>query len=446
MKRIELTIAMGLVVLAVSRAAWGGQRPLPSYAIQAGKIVTMRSVAEDSEVVEVINHGIILISEGKIQAIGAARDIDVPESYGVIDASDRWVMPGIVEAHTHIGAEGRDLNDMVTPLNPELSVSDCIDPEDIGVEKAVTGGVTTVHTMPGSGTNLSGFTVIMKTRGSSREERIVRAPGAMKMTQAYNPERRGGDLGLTRMGMSWMMRYILQQAREYTEAWRAYERGETAEKPRYQPELENMRKAFDGKIPTFVHTYEGWGVMQTVRMLHDENQLKTVATHTAGGGYTIGHEASKRENVYINIGPRLLDFTWGAEYDGRIHGMGPEYYGRGVRNLSINTDSVGWSHWIAPQEELSFQAAMSARLGLDDLVAMKAITINTARALGVDDRVGSLEVGKDADIVIKKGTLLDVACPVDMVLIDGRIVYRRKGADVVVREKTSTADQKESQS
>ena len=113
MKRMELTIAMGLVALAVSRAAWGGQRALPTYAIKAGKIVTMRSIAEDSEAVEVINHGVVLISEGKIRVIGAARDIDVPESYGVIDASDRWVMPGIVEAHTHIGAEGRDLNVMV---------------------------------------------------------------------------------------------------------------------------------------------------------------------------------------------------------------------------------------------------------------------------------------------------------------------------------------------
>ena len=126
--------------------------------------------------------------------------------------------------------------------------------------------------------------------------------------------------------------------------------------------------------------------------------------------------------------------------------MGPEYYRRGVRNLSINTDAVGWSHWIAPQEELSFQAAMSARLGLDDLTAMKAITINSARALGIDDRVGSLEPGKDADIVIKKGTLLDATSPVDLVLINGRIAYRREHTDLVIRTKTAVADREESQS
>jgi imidazolonepropionase-like amidohydrolase len=269
----------------------------------------------------------------------------------------------------------------------------------------------------------------------------VRELGAMKMSQAYNPERRAGDLGYTRMGMSWMLRHILREAKEYTDAWQAYEQGKTTKKPQYKPELEKMRQAFEGKIPTIVHTYEGWGVMQTVRMFNDENKLEVIATHTAGGGYAVGKEAGKRERVHVNIGPRVLDFSWGAEEDGRFHGMGAEYHERGVRNLSINTDAVGWSHYIAPQEELSFQAAMSARLGLDDVAAIKAITTGAAKALGIDDRVGSLDVGKDADIVIKKGSLLDVTTPVDLVLINGRIAYRRNGVDLVKRDKTSTRDQ-----
>jgi imidazolonepropionase-like amidohydrolase len=363
----------------------------------------------------------------------------------VIEAPDRWVMPGIVEAHTHIGTEG-GFNDMVVPLNPELRMTDCVNPEDIAVKKAITGGVTTIHTMPGSGTNLGGFTVIIKTDGSRPEEMIVRELGAMKATQAYNPERRGGDLGRTRMGMSWMLRYILRQAKEYSAAWQAYEQGKTEQKPRKRPELEKMREVFQGKIPAIVHTYEGWGVMQTIRMFHDESQLKVIPTHTAGGGYMVGSEAAKRANVHINIGPRVVDFGWGGEHDGRIHGMGAEYRARGTENLSINTDAVGWSHWIAPQEELFFQAAMSARLGVDDLAAMKAITINSARALGIDDRVGSLEVGKDADIVIKRGTLLDVTTPVDLVLVNGRIAYRRKGADVTIRKDISAGKHKEPQS
>jgi imidazolonepropionase-like amidohydrolase len=396
--------------------------------------------------VKVVNHGIILIRNGRIEAVGKAEDIDVPHDYRLIDASDRWAMPGIVEAHTHVGLEG-GFNDMVVPLNPELSIADCVDPEDIALKKAVAGGVTTVHTMPGSGTNLAGFTVIIKTSGSSPEQMIVRRLGAMKIAQAYNPERRGGDLGLTRMGMSWLLRHVLDVARDYTESWRAYEEGKTAERPPYKPELEKMRKAFAREIPTIVHTAEAWGLMQTLRMFHDEYDFGVIATHTSFCGYLVGDEAGQRGRSHVNIGPRLVEFRrFGTANDGRFHGMGAEYYRLGVRNLSINTDAVGWSQWGVSQEDLAFQAAMSARLGLDEMVAMRAITIDSARALGIEQRVGSLEVGKDADIVIKEGTLLDVTSPVDMVLIEGRIAYLRKGADLAVQQSTSAADGKESQS
>jgi len=377
----------------------------------------------------VINHGTILVSDGKIEAIGSASSIQIPEGYSLIDASDRWVMPGIVEAHTHIGTEG-GFNDMVTPINPELRIADCVNPEDIAVRKAVMGGVTTINTMPGSGTNLAGFSVIVKLDSSSPEKMILRELGMMKIAQAYNPERRGGDLGLTRMGMSWSLRQMLKRAKAYADAWEAYNQGECKKKPEYKPELEKMRKVFSGEVPTIVHTYQGWGVMQTSRMFNDENDLKTVATHTAYNGHKVAKEVAKRENVFINVGPRLFDL-YGAS-NNRFYGLAAEYYKGGVRNLSINTDAVGWRERIAPQEELSFQASMSARLGLDDETALKAITINSARALGIDDRVGSLEVGKDADIVIKKGSLLNVTTPVDLVLINGKIVYQRKGVNLII--------------
>lgn len=406
------------------------------YAIKAGKILTMAPVEDSTNSNHVINHGIILVSSGKIEALGPASSIKVPEGYTVIDASDRWVMPGIVEAHTHIAIEGFGFNDMVTPINPELSIAESVNPEDINIRNAVTGGVTTINTMPGSGTNLGGFSVIIKLDSSSPEKMILRELGAMKATQAYNPERRGGDLGLTRMGMSWSLRQMLKRAKAYTDVWEAYNRGERKDKPEFKPEWEKVRKVFRGEIPTIVHTYEGWGVMQTIRMFNDENNLKVIATHTAGGGYMVGAEAAKRDGVSINIGPRLLDFSWGAEYDSRFHGMGAEYYKAGVRNLSINTDAVG----LGGQEGLALQASMSARLGLDDEIALRAITINPARALDIDDRVGSLEVGKDADIVIKKGSLLDVATPVDLVLINGKIIYQRKGSDLVVKEDLTTSE------
>lgn len=424
-----------LILCTAQSGARAGDAP-SKYAIRAGKIITMKSTGADRADVEVVNHGVILVSEGKIEAIGRARDIDVPEGYRRIDACDRWVMPGIVEAHTHVGVEG-GFNDMVVPLNPELRIADCVNPEDIALEKAVTGGVTTVHTMPGSGTNLAGFTVIIKTSSSSPEQMIVRELGAMKIAQAYNPERRGGDLGLTRMGMSWMLRHILDQARGYTESWRAYEQG-SAEKPAYRPELEKMRKAFAGEIPTIVHTAEAWGLMQTLRMFHDEYDFGVIATHTSFCGYLVGHEAGKRGKTHVNIGPRLVEFfRFGAPNDGRLHGMGAEYHGLGVKNLSINTDAVGWRG--LSQEDLAFQAAMSARFGLDDRLAMRAVTIESARALGIDDRVGSLEVGKDADLVIKKGSLLDATTPVDLVLIEGTVAYQRSGVNLIEEHESAEA-------
>ncbi len=438
MKYAVSIISIAVFTFIASSSNAGHESVSPKYAIKAGKILTMAPVEDSTNSDRVINHGIILVGNGKIEALGPASSIQVPEEYTVINARNRWVMPGIVEAHSHVGTEG-GINDMVTLINPGLQIADYVNPEDIGIRKAVMSGITTIHTMQGSGTNLGGFTVIIKLDSSCPEEMVFRKIAAMKATQAYNPERRGGDLGLTRMGMSWTLRQILKRAKVYTDIWGAYERGEHKDRPEYKLEFENMRKVFCGEIPVIVHTYQAWGVMQTIRMFNDENQLKVIATHTHGGGYMVGKEAAKREGVFIDIGPQLVDFWSAADRrfvgtgaaDNRFHGMGAEYYKAGVRNLSINTDAVGWGR----QEELALQASMSARFGLDDLVAMEAITINSAQALSIDDRVGSLEVGKDADIVIKKGSLLDVTTPVDLVFINGKLVYQRKGVNLVVTEK-----------
>ena len=405
------------------------------YAIRAGKIMTMAEPGEKQKTPAVINHGVILVSDGKIEAIGPKDKVKIPEGYIVIDADDRWVTPGIVEAHCHNGADMSDLNDMVMQVNPELRASDCIWGDDFALKKAITGGVTTIHTMPGSGTNQAGFTVILKTDASDPSKMVLRQIGAMKATQAFNPER-NSDLGRTRMGMSWLLRQMLDEAKAYDDAWDAYESGKTKEKPEFKPEWEDCRKVFSHEIPVIVHTYDGWGVIQTARMFGKEYNLNTIATHTAYGGHMVAEDVAKYENVYINIGPRLLDFyrsigTRQSARGNRFFGMGSQYAKGGVKNLSINTDSVRWSHRIAPLQELSYQASVSAHLGLDEMTAIKAITINSAKALQVDDRVGSLEVGKDADIVIKKGSLLDVSAPVDVVLINGKVAYQREGVNLV---------------
>lgn len=398
-----------ILILCVSQFCITNAAEPTKYAIKAGKILTVTKGT--------INDGIILVDDRVIKAVGTAAKVNIPEDYTLIDASDKWVMPGMVEIHSHIGAEG-GINDMVVPTNPELRVMDNIDPESWELKLAIASGVTTIHTIPGSGTNLAGFGVLYKPYGKTIDEMLIRPLGTMKISQAYNPERRGGDLGLTRMGMSWILRDILEEAKEYTKTWEAYQNGVRTEKPTEKPELEQMRKAFQRAIPVLVHTASACDVMATARIFHDEFQLSTIVSHATFHGYKVADEMAKRD-VHVNVGPRMFDFSFSQ--DNKFYGLAAEYESAGVKNLSITTDGP-----VVPQEELFYQVTMAVRLGLDEKTALESVTINPARAIGIDDRVGSIEIGKDADLIIKSGSLFDVTIPVDMVFVNGKIAYRRE--------------------
>ncbi len=387
-----LVIATSLAICWTASAEEQAQ-----LAVRAGKILTVTKGT--------VNHGVILIEDGRITAVEEAAHQTIPDGFDIIDATDKWVMPGLVEIHSHMACEG-GLNDMVMPTNPELRTEATIDPEDPDIALAVARGVTTVHTIPGSGTNMAGFGVLYKLRGRTADEMIVRRLGAMKVAQAYNPERRGGDLGLTRMGMSWILRDILEKGRN-----------NTGGKDSGDPRWENMRDAVNGEIPTLVHTASAKDVMATARIFHDEYGLHTIVSHGTFDGYKVAGEMAKRD-VHVNVGPRMFDFPFSA--DNRFYGLAAEYAAAGVEHLSICTDAP-----VLPQEDLFFQGSVAIHLGLDERTALEALTINSARAIGIENRVGSIEVGKDADLVIKGGSLFDVTIPVDMVLVNGEIAYRR---------------------
>jgi imidazolonepropionase-like amidohydrolase len=377
----------------------------PKLALHVGKILPM--------VGEPIVNGTILIADGKITAIGPTKDIQVPAGFVEIDQRERFAMPGLVDAHSHVGGSG-DLNEMVYQTNPELRNWDQVIPHNDRLKLAIAGGVTTICFIPGSGTNMGGWGCLMKTGPGDPKDVIIRAPGVLKIAQSGNPERRGGEVGSGRMGMNHVIRQQLELGRAYVHQWDLYESGKREERPAVNLRLEYFKPLFRRQIPVVVHTQAYQVVQSTLRILHDEMNLKVVIDHGTFDSYKISNEIIKRD-IPVMAGPR--GFRYEPE-DGQIKGIVAEYARRGILKLGVNTDAP-----VIPQEEFFFQAAMAVRYGWNEEAALRGLTIEPARALMIADRVGSLEVGKDADIVITTGTILDPRNYVTQVIIDGQSVY-----------------------
>lgn len=408
-------LAIALVFGVVGSTAQDAPKPKKAIAFKLSKALTMAGAPVDTAV--------IVVRDGKIESIGTARETPIPSDADVHDFSDRWAAPGFVDLHCHIGGgETFDINDMVYPTNPGLGTLPTVHPQAEFLKLAVAGGVTTVLYIPGSGTNLGGMGTLMHTGGGDKiEDLVIRFPGAMKVAQAWNPERGGGDLGASRQGMWWNLRQQLDKAKAYNEAWEAYEKGTTKVQPEKNPEFERIRGLFQRKFPVIIHTADARDVMGTIRMFHDDYKVWTIVTHGEFGAHKISHEAGKRPELFVNIGPRNFDFSYAyfGYFDYRVTGIANAYYENGgVKNLSLNTDSP-----VIPQEELQVQGTVSAWLGLPDEATLKALTIEPARAIGIADRTGSLEKGKHADIVIWSGDPLDVRSYVLLTMIEGKIVY-----------------------
>ncbi len=419
-----LTIAAALALTTVRPAAAQSAKPL---VIKASHILTVTNGT--------IENGVIVVQNGKIVAIGKQGEVTLPADAEVMDATGMTVMPGQIDLHAHIGNDS-GLHDYVHSLNPAFRVCDFIDPESSLVKDSIASGITTILTIPGSGGNNSGFGVLWKLGGAKREDLIIRKLGAIKIAQAYNPERRAGDLGLSRMGMWWMLREQFERARKYTAQWQAYDKAKTAaaQTPHLQlastdapkaaaiapPKtvlgLEQMRGVMEHKTPVFVHTAGARDVMETMRMFHDELGLPVIISHGEFGGRLAAEEAAKR-NIPCNVGPRIYDFSL-QTYDRRFYSLPMEYAKAGVQTLSLNTDCP-----VIPGDDLFVQGTISVHMGMDEDLALRALTINPARSIGIGDRVGSLEVGKDADLIIKRGSLFDPRTPIAKVLINGKVVY-----------------------
>lgn len=409
------TLALALMLAAIPAAPCFAQdaaaqespvkKEKPKLAIHVGKIITSAG--------EPIVNGTILVSGGKIEKVGPSKEITVPEGYTEIDHREHFAMPGLIDAHCHVAGSG-DLNEMVYQTNPELRNWDQVIPHNDQLKTAIAGGVTTVCFIPGSGTNMGGFGVLMKTGPGRPEDVIIKAPGVLKIAQAGNPERRDGEVGSGRMGMNHIIRQTLLEGKYYVRDWDLYESGKSDRRPNVDLRLEYFKPLFRKEIPVLVHTQQYQVVHATVQMLHDEMGLKIVIGHGTFDAYKLAPEIIKR-GIPIMAGPRGFYFD---NEEGQLKGIVAEYAARGVENIGVNTDSP-----VVPQEELFFQAAMAVRYGWTEEKAVRGLTIEAAKALMIDNRVGSLEPGKDADIIITTGSIIDPRNHVVQAIIDGASVY-----------------------
>ena len=357
----------------------------------------------------------ILLADGKIAAIGT--DLTAPADAVVFDADGLDVFPGFVDAHTHIGLdgygigyEGCDYNEMNDIWTPKLRAIDGINPRDPSLADARRAGVTCVCTGPGSANVLGGTFLAMKTVGDRVDKMVVRDPVAMKCAFGENPKRCYRDkCDSTRMSTAAFLRGALMQARDYG-ARKQAANGDITKMPAYNQKLEALLPVLAREIPLKAHAHQANDIFTALRIAREFN-LRLTLEHVTEG-HLIVDELAGEKDVPMAVGPSL---TFASKFELQNKSWStPAVLTAAGCHVSIITDSS-----VIPQQYLPLCAGMAIKAGMDPFDALKAITINPAEHIGVADRVGSLEVGKDADLVITAGSPFEVLTEVKAVFIDG---------------------------
>lgn len=360
----------------------------------------------------------ILLADGKITAIGSG--LTAPADAAVFDADGLAVYPGFVDAHTHIGLdgygigyEGCDYNEMNDIWTPQLRAIDGINPRDPSLGDARRAGVTCVCTGPGSANVLGGTFLAMKTVGDRVDNMVVRDPVAMKCAFGENPKRCYRDkCDSTRMSTAAFLRGALMQARDYG-ARKQAANGDVTKMPAYNQKLEALLPVLAREIPLKAHAHQANDIFTALRIAREFN-LRLTLEHVTEG-HLIVDELAKEKDVPMAVGPSL---TFASKFELQNKSWAtPGVLAKAGCHVSIITDNS-----VIPQQYLPLCAGMAIKAGMDPFDALKAITLNPAEHIGVADRVGSLEVGKDADVVITAGSPFEVMTPVKAVFIDGNRV------------------------
>jgi len=407
MKKILASLLAPLVFLVCAGLA-------QDIALRGGTVLTITQ--------GVIENGTVLIQNGKITAVG--RDVAIPPGVRVIDVAGRYVMPGVIDSHSHIGFSGDDINEMTDPVTPQIWMKEALDPWEDSILKTLSGGVTTVKTMHGSANVIGGVNVTIKLKyGSSVEEMIV--PGVrqqLKLALGENPKRlygqQKGVLPSTRMGSAYILRKAFTEAREYMERWARYEKNKAAGKkdllpPKKDLLMETLKMVLEKKLAADCHVYRADEIVWVINFAREFGIDIKQLSHCIDG-YKV---ADVMARAGVSFGG-WVDW-WGFKeeaYDGCPYGF-KIMYDAGT-NIIINSDSDDEGRY------LNLNAAKVLKYNdIPEAEVLKMITLNPAKSLEMEGRAGSLEVGKDGDIAVFEKHPLDSTTKCLLTIIEGKVYF-----------------------
>lgn len=385
-------------------------------AFQGAEIITVTG--------NTISNGTMVIEDGKITALGSSSSVTIPQGATVIDVTGQVIMPGLVDSHSHIG-EG-DGGDRSSALHPDVRIMDTINPTSDSFKRALSGGVTTANIMPGSGHLMSGQTVYVKTKEANTiEDMLVYSDeenniyGGLKMANGTNSIRSGGgSFPGTRARSAALVRNLYFKAQEYRAKVNAAD-GNEEEMPPRNLEMETLLEVLDGKRIVHNHTHRHDDILTAIR-LADEFGYRMVLHHVSEGGEVANEIAESGYPASIIV----LDSHGGKHEAVNIdYEVGRELEEAGA-DFAYHTDDP-----ITDSRLFLRSGAFGIRAGMSRQKALEALTIANARILDLDDRIGSLETGKDADFIILNGDPFSVYTQVQQTWIDGQKEWDRSNPE-----------------
>lgn len=377
-------------------------------AAQGEDVILIRGATIHTAAGAPIPAGAILLRGGKVAAVGT--DVAAPAGARVIDATGKVIIPGMIDNHSHIGARVSDINDTPMLIGPQHRFLDALDMDDAGWAEAVAGGVTTVVTGPGSGENVSGMAVVIKTFGADLSRRMLLEKGGMKFAMGPKSRER---YPTTSMGVAANLRQYLIRTNEYAASLRKWEDdGRKGNPPARDLGYEAMSEVLARRTYVRAHVHSATDVMTLVRLKQEFGFDLTL--HHSTEAYKVAPELARHgiSAVVLPLGPRI-----GLTEDAMA---GPYVLWKAGVKLALHADAP-----VISQKWLRLCAALAMRYGIPEDEVLKMVTRNAAEIARVGDRVGTLEVGKDADLVVFDGPWYEPRSRVDLVIGDGQVIFDR---------------------